>query len=287
MTSHEITSMTLASLNTEFNHIVEDNRSGSVKVLNSLISTLQKAFQSQNEIGQLTSFCQERLLAITKAHQHLVVLISFIEEFSKVIEEVKDKGKVVDWLQNYEERWSNIGSDITKRLTSKVSLDAKTILVHSNSQTVMEVLKQSKATGSIFCVIQTESRPALEGRSQANELSELGIKVKYVVDLMISVVMPQVDLVLLGADQYDDKRFLNKIGSYSIALLAQHFDKPVFVLVDSRKQTSNLSNVSKSPPHPPREVWEGAPKNVTIPNIYFESTPRSMISGIITESGLI
>ena len=134
-------------------------------------------------------------------------------------------------------------------------------------------------------IFQTESRPALEGRQQARILLRLGLEVNLIVDSAVSRVLPNMDLVLLGADHVTLNYFVNKIGSCAIALACQHFKVPVYVLADSRKFIAT-GKVPDEPLKREEEVWEDAPKGVVIPNYYFESVPNDLVDAFVTETGL-
>ena len=99
--------------------------------------------------------------------------------------------------------------------------------------------------------------------------------------------MAQTDLAVMGADLIYSDTFLNKTGSFSVALAARYFKKPLYVLSDSRKveETNNVSDMETA-----REghlLWKNPPKGVTPVNIYFESIPRKLVTAIYLESGLL
>ena len=159
------------------------------------------------------------------------------------------------------------------------------ILIHSYSSTVLDALKQAYDDGRRFEVITTESRPLFEGRTTAKELADHGIPVSLVTDAASAYFAAGADMVLLGADSlFADGSVVNKAGTYSIVLAAAYHGAPVYVLaglskVNLRSFFSHVLLEEKDT----REVWENAPENVTVRNLYFDLTPKFFINGIITE----
>jgi eIF-2B alpha/beta/delta-like uncharacterized protein len=167
--------------------------------------------------------------------------------------------------------------------------DDATILTHSRSSTVSETLKQAVAMGKGIRVIVTESRPLLEGRVVAEELSDLGVPVTFVVDSAIGTLMATADLCLVGTDSVlFDGSIVNKIGTYPLAVTAREHSKPFYVVCEKSKL--NLRSIfepefeieEKDPsevlPHPKKSL-------ITVSNPYFDRTPGKFVSKLITEDG--
>jgi translation initiation factor eIF-2B subunit delta len=160
-------------------------------------------------------------------------------------------------------------------------------MLFSNSSSLhglCEVLAQRKIKLSF---IQCLSFPTGEGKNQARKLIELGFEVTFIADAAIPLFMVQTDIAVMGADLIYSDTFLNKTGSFSIALAASYFNKPLYVLSDSRKveETNDVSDLETA-----REshlLWKNPPKGVTPVNIYFESIPRKLVTAIYLETGLL
>ena len=74
-----------------------------------------------------------------------------------------------------------------------------------------------------FDVICTESRPINEGVNLAAKLGGEGIRVKLVIDAAVCSILPQAQIVLIGADSLSAKGLVNKIGTLCLALAAREF----------------------------------------------------------------
>ena len=144
-------------------------------------------------------------------------------------------------------------------------------------------------------VIATETRPLLQGaRLTAWELIQEGIPVTLITDNMVGYVMSRglVTKIAVGADRILlDGRTANKIGTYSIAVLAKHHNIPFYVAAP----TSTIDPESKDIPIEHRKPYEVktvlgkiniAPKEVNVLNPAFDITPPELITAIITEKGI-
>ncbi|OLY84828.1 Translation initiation factor eIF-2B subunit alpha [Smittium mucronatum] len=126
--------------------------------------------------------------------------------------------------------------EIISNLSSSFIRDNMVILVHSHSRVVMGALHLAAKQNVRFSVYITESRPDCSGLKTAQELQELGIPCKVILDASIGYIMEKVDLVLVGAEGVvENGGLINKIGSYQLALIAKAAGKPLYALAESYK----------------------------------------------------
>jgi methylthioribose-1-phosphate isomerase len=150
--------------------------------------------------------------------------------------------------------------------------------------------------GKKLTVYAPETRPLLQGsRLTAFELSRAGIKCVVLADSMLATVMPQVDLILVGADRIAaNGDTANKIGTYQMALLARRFRTPFYPVAP----VSTFDFRAASGRDIPIECRDGrelmfcgsrqvAPKCVEFHNPAFDVTPAKLIAGIITDQGIL
>jgi len=124
----------------------------------------------------------------------------------------------------------------TAEIGAKRIRDGMLIFTHCHSSTVTRLIAKAKADGKEFSVICTETRPALQGRITAREMVELGIQTLFIVDSAARSYMGDVDLVLVGADAITSEgNVVNKIGTSSIAVLADEARKPFYVVSELLK----------------------------------------------------
>lgn len=162
------------------------------------------------------------------------------------------------------------------------------VLTHSRSSTVVEALVEARRAGKQFKVLATESRPMLEGRELANELSNNGIHVTVIADAAASLFIASADLILVGADRITPQLVVNKIGTKMIALAARERGVPIYAVCDTSKfvGADYFADVVRDQRNP-GELWPDAPEGITVSNSYFEPTPLAFFNGVITECGTL
>jgi ribose 1,5-bisphosphate isomerase len=189
------------------------------------------------------------------------------------------------FLQNLEasrERTAEIGA---KRIR-----DGMLIFTHCHSSTVTRMIAKAKADGKNFSVICTETRPAYQGRITAREMIELGVQTMFVVDSAARSYMGDVDLVIVGADAITSEgNVVNKVGTSSIAVLAHEARKPFYVVSELLKfDPETLGGAyERIEQRNPKEVWSGAPQELSVRNPAFDVTPCRYIHGLICEEGVV
>jgi methylthioribose-1-phosphate isomerase len=164
--------------------------------------------------------------------------------------------------------------------------------------TALAVLFTAARQGKTFRVFADETRPLLQGaRLTAWELHQAGIDVTLICDSMAAQVMKEgrIQLVLVGADRIAaNGDTANKIGTYSVAVLAQYHGVPFYVAAPSSTFDLSLPTGDGIPieQRDAREITHGmgrqtAPEGVKVYNPAFDVTPAALIAGIITEKGVI
>ncbi|WP_019638375.1 S-methyl-5-thioribose-1-phosphate isomerase [Paenibacillus fonticola] len=143
-----------------------------------------------------------------------------------------------------------------------------------------------------------ETRPVLQGaRLTAFELQQAGIDVTLLCDNMAGLVMSKgwIDAVIVGTDRVAaNGDAANKIGTYSLAVLAKAHNIPFYVAsplstIDLQTDTGQQIPIEERPEH---EVTEGfgkrtAPAGIKVFNPSFDVTPHHLITAIITEKGVV
>lgn len=184
--------------------------------------------------------------------------------------------------------------------------DGMTVLTHchaggvatSGYGTALAPLLLSKELGVRLKAFVDETRPLLQGsRITAWELGKAGIPATLITDSMAGHVMQQghIQAVIVGADRIAaNGDVANKIGTYSLALLAQAHDIPFYVAaprstIDYETPTGE-GIVIEERGH--EEVSHGfgrqtAPDGIAVYNPAFDVTPARLVTAIITEYGII
>ncbi len=163
--------------------------------------------------------------------------------------------------------------------------------------TALAIIRTSYNSGNPLKVLACETRPLLQGaRLTMWELLRDGIPATLITDAMVGTCMQRgmVDLVITGADRIArNGDVANKIGTYSLAVLAKHHGVPFYVAAPMSSVDLSLENGSQIPieERDPEEVrnfggYPTAPAKVPVFNPAFDVTPAELITGIITEKGI-
>jgi methylthioribose-1-phosphate isomerase len=164
--------------------------------------------------------------------------------------------------------------------------------------TALAPIRSAFATGRSIHVLVDETRPFLQGaRLTAWELQRDGIPLTLITDSMAGYFMQkgEVDCVIVGADRVvANGDIANKIGTYSLAVLAHAHQIPFYVAVPSSTIDLSLPNGAAIPIEQ-RDATEVtsiagvvvAPEGVQAAHPAFDVTPHQLITAIITEQGVL
>lgn len=191
------------------------------------------------------------------------------------------------------------------RAGSDLIYDGDVVMTHCNAGslataaygTALGVIRAARDEGKNLKVVATETRPVMQGsRLTAFELMHDHIDVSLIPDTAVGYVMANrmVDKVIVGADRIlRTGHVYNKIGTYQIATMANIHRIPFYVAAptSSFDLRSSLSDV-KIEDRSADEITKIsdvriAPKGIRTINPAFDITPPGLISGIITEIGLM
>jgi len=168
------------------------------------------------------------------------------------------------------------------------------IFTHCHSSTVETLIKELSHKDKEFEVVCTETRPRMQGRITAKNLVNAGIKTTMITDsaadsFVIGRGNVLVDTVFIGCDQIvKGGHVINKIGSWSIAMSAHYADKPLYVVTPLLKidESSYMGNIEIEV-REDSEIWPDAPKGLEIYNPAFEIVDNVLITGFVTEFGIV
>ena len=180
-----------------------------------------------------------------------------------------------------------------------------TIMTHCNAGalatvgygTALGVIRAAKESGKNIKVIATETRPVQQGsRLTAFELKHDGIDVSLIPDTAVGYTMANglVNGVIVGADRIlRTGHVFNKIGTYQVATMAKQHDIPFYVaaplstfdlesrpddVIIEQRKASEVTGIGDK---------KTAPDGIDVINPAFDMTPPELISGIITENGIV
>jgi len=184
--------------------------------------------------------------------------------------------------------------------------NGETILTYCNAGalatagwgTALGVLYSARESGKKFEVIACETRPFLQGaRLTSWELTKNGIPVTLITDNMVASLMRQgkIQKIVVGADRIAaNGDTANKIGTYGVASLAKMHHIPFYVAapfstIDFSCADGNTIPIEERGAEEVTNFYRQriAPEGITVRNPAFDVTPHELISGIITEKGIV
>lgn len=188
---------------------------------------------------------------------------------------------------------------------AKMFRDGDVVLTHCNAGslatvaygTALGVIRAARESGKRLSVIATETRPVMQGsRLTAFELQHDGIDVSLIPDTAVGHMMAKgaIKRVIVGADRVlRSGHVFNKIGTYQVAILANRHRVPFYVAAPL--STFDFESSPEEVMIEERSVDEVvkvgkkriAPKGVRVFNPAFDMTPPELITGIITEKGVL
>ena len=264
--------------------------------------------KAENKAKFLSQF--DRILqAFSAARPTAVNLFRAIGRMKKVAETTDDIPKIKQALINEAKKIhtdEEVAQERLSQLGAELIEDGFTVLTHCNTGplatagygTALGVIKAAAKQGKRIEVIATETRPLLQGaRLTAWELMQENIPVTLITDSMAGYFMSRgkVSCVIVGADRIAaNGDTANKIGTYTLAVLAKENGVPFYVAAPTSTIDLSLSSGEGIPieERNPEEVTSIggirlAPKGVTAANPAFDVTPHQYITAIITEKGIV
>ena len=175
------------------------------------------------------------------------------------------------------------------------------ILTHCNAGslatyyygTALGVVYAAAEQGKVERVYADETRPVGQGaRLTAWELSRAGVPVTLICDNMAASLMAkgEIDAVVVGADRIAaNGDVANKIGTYSVAVLAHEHGIPFYVAAPTSTIDRSIPDGSRIPieQRAPSEVLPDPIPGVDVYNPAFDVTPARYVTAIITEAGIM
>ncbi len=234
-----------------------------------------------------------------------------LEKGRRVFEEHADKGReaaisaLLDWAHGLH------AADVAanRRIGAygaELFAAGDRVLTHCNTGalatagygTALGVIQSCFAAGKLAQVWVDETRPLLQGaRLTAWELGRLGIPYRLVTDSSVGSLMSRrlVDRVVLGADRIAaNGDVANKIGTYTVAVLAHRHGVPFYVAaplstIDPHTPTGNEIPIEEREGGEVTDVFGTriAPEEAPAANFAFDVTPHELVTAIITDAGVL
>ncbi len=232
-----------------------------------------------------------------------------IQRMQEVAEVGNDVSKVKSALVDEAVKIHAEEKEATRKLSqigAELIRDGDIVLVHCNAGplatagygTALGVILFAGEQGKKVRVIATETRPVLQGaRLTTWELKKAGVPVTLIADSMAGYFMKrgEINCVIVGADRIAaNGDTANKIGTYTLAVLAKENNVPFYVAAPTSTIDPALASGEQVPieQRKPEEITHIrgvriAPEGIAVLNPAFDVTPHKYITAIITEKGVL
>ncbi len=244
------------------------------------VSVIRLAVESSSA-ETVAEFLEELTLVAAELMRSRPSMASIINSVSRLMQQVSEKSEVKGDLSSLKGFALSSAAEFVRRSEEAVLKaaeqaamlieDKDRVLTSSSSSTICTAFRIAKEGGKHIHVVAAESRSAggqAYGQYTARELEAGGISVEVIPDEVIKRYIRGVNMVLVGADSIlGDGSLINGLPTCEVALAAREADRPFYSVCEIAK----FDVRSKSP-----ELEEG-----------FDLTPPNLITGIVTEEGII
>ena len=274
--------------------IVNDRRRGAAQLASSAIRILMAVCQrsESTDLKELARTIKQTALSLTQARPSMAPIRNWSLVFAQrflaktnadfSIREAKRQGVLIGKeLLALQQEFVHQQVEATRTITR----DYESVVTLSYSSTVEAILRYGLPPGCR--VVIAESRPLMEGRRLFTSLSAELIEHGIMTGAHWGLAITDCDRVLVEADAVlRDLSVVNKTGTYLAALVAHAHGRDFLVAADTYKinvtmDSHNCILESKSG----REVWSRQEKHSD--NVYFDITPRQLITGFVSEKGIL
>jgi len=277
---------------------------GAASALCLALVAMKYNFKNKDELNKMIDEYSRKLIEARPTAYNMYYAIKRIKKLIESNDDVEDlKDKILKEALKICQEDIEVNSKIAE-LGSSLIKDGDRILTHCNTGALATVgigtalgIIAYAAKNKKIKVYVTETRPVMQGsRLTAWELEKLNIPYKIIPDLAVGYLMKkgEVDKIFVGADRIlISGHVINKIGTFSIALIAKHFNIPFYVAaptstIDPKATLEDVKIEERSREEVIKiKRYYIAPKKANVFNPSFDITDPELIDGIITEKGIV
>ncbi len=262
----------------------EDRTSGAMALAHRAAAILEGWAQTQRgrTLDGLRSDLEGLLRALREAHPDMAPPLHLIEAargaVAHAMEAEAARAALIAAARAFRNRLER-HERAAARHAAALLRSARTVLTHSRSGLVARTLAIAAEEGHFLQVICPIAEPGGEGRQMAEEVSAMGHVALLLPDFVAACAVQTADLIVVGADAWDEAGVVNKVGTLALAIMARAFQRPFFVVAISEKRWPAWAG-----PHPARRSPALPPPGGAIP--WFEFVPYADLTGLILEDGL-
>ncbi len=273
--------------------IAADSRSGAAEIAERAADLLRQ----RASVGQAPSpdaFRREMLVAgwaLIRAQAVMAPLVNLVNSVLWKLEEGDSphtlSQAVEQATEDFKRQMRQHALNIAEGALSLIEESSKIVTI-SNSSTIQHALIHAQRAGRHPTVICAESLPEREGRDTAAKLEGCGLTVELLDDTAAVAAIEHANLVLVGADMLTNRGLINKVGTHRMAEAARAAGTPFYTCCGSEKFLPPGFRPFDNAEWLVEGQRNGQASNaITLGNLPFDYTPLELISGIVTEQGIL
>ncbi len=274
----------------EIEDIRSDNVNGAEVLMQRAVELFRRVGADDHFSGaaELQGAVRETARLLVSAQPSMAGLFTIANAFLWATDALESLRTLQDGIAETGQKFLQFGEQhlaLIAEHASRLIQSGKTVVTHSNSNTVSRALIEAKKAGKEFSVVCTESRPMMEGVTLARQLGDAGIPVTLVTDAGVFGLIGRSHVILFGADAVAAQGLVNKVGTLGISAVARQHRVPCYALCSTLKFSPLPGTALTQREGNKKELLSGSARNVTPLNLYFDLTPLELLAGIITEEG--
>lgn len=272
-------------LRRELDATARDRSSGAVELARRTCDALQRWVRRHPEISRGDLLAVAR--ALLTAQPAMAPLLRLANEIALAADESAPSRHLTSRLSRLSSMLRTAPERIAAHFRSALrGGDHKIITTYSYSSTVLQSIVAARTR--IWQVICSEGRPGMEGRKTVEQILRHGegTGACLTTDAALHLFTAHSYALVVGADSLEEAGFTNKVGTGALVAHALQIGRPVWVLADTSKLLPREIDAIRADRNgPDSEIWNAAPKRLSILNPYFERTYYDERIRILTESG--
>ncbi len=250
--------------------VSEDRHSGAAAITRHCVEAFDELIR-QGPSDDTWDQLQQMGLGFIEAHPAMTSIVNAVDHILGTTHQ-KNHDQLLNAIRDYKTQLENSTERLVKCGLQLLN-DGDRVFTHSASSSVLGLLEAK----SDLSIILTESLPGGEGHRLAEKLGE---RATLISDMEAIRYMVDCDKVIVGADSLTDDIFVNKVGTYLIALAAKELGKPFFVITETLKYIpSGRKHAFRQKGHPLAAIYSNGADPL------FEEIPLALVSVLITELG--
>lgn len=231
------------------------------------------------------------VLAMVEAHPSMAPILNLANEVLHRLDE--EDTTAIDATDAIAQRASPTAAVAEHARPRLADTDTTTVLTYSRSSTVLAALETHLASENDnipeardeprMRIVTSEARPGGEGLRLARGLAKQPAEVHLTYDMHLPALVPEADLLLVGADAITQDTFVNKTGTRLLLEQARQAGTPILLLAASDKLWPPQLGVSSIQPQ--ADLGVDVPDSVEVIAPLFERVPLALVDEIMTEAG--